>query len=334
MTILYIGNNLTKYTKYPTALKILTEGLREQGFKVKTSSSKKNQVIRLLDMCLTVIKNRRADYVLIDTYSTLNFYYALIISQLCRMFNLKYISILHGGNLPSRLENSKVLSKLIFKNSYINVAPSNYLDNAFKDNGFNTIIIPNAIDLKQYTFLERKKIEPKILWVRTIKNLYNPQLAIKILYDLKKKYPRAKLCIVGPIGEEVSYKECLSLIKEYKLEKAVKFTGVLSKKRWHKLSVNYDVFLNTTNYDNTPVSVIEAMALGLTVISTNVGGIPFLLKDRYDSYLYGKGEVKSAVTIIEEVIKNNNQDIAFNARKKADSFDCSVVNKKWSTVLI
>ncbi len=46
-----------------------------------------------------------------------------------------------------------------------------------------------------------------------------------------------------------------------------------------------DIFLNTTNVDNTPVSVIEAQAAGLCVVSTNVGGIPFLLENGKDALL-------------------------------------------------
>ena len=63
------------------------------------------------------------------------------------------------------------------------------------------------------------------------------------------------------------------------------FTGKLSKQEWRDLSKDYNVFINTTNFDNTPVSVIEAMALGIPVVSTNVGGLPFLITDKVDGVL-------------------------------------------------
>ena len=54
-----------------------------------------------------------------------------------------------------------------------------------------------------------------------------------------------------------------------KIRKNVIFQGRLTKHEWVELSYNYDIFINTTNYDNQPISVIESMALGLPIISTN-----------------------------------------------------------------
>src|SRR5690606_41312383 len=73
----------------------------------------------------------------------------------------------------------------------------------------------------------------------------------------------------------------LSAAKKYakKHDLRVNFTGKLKKKEWIKLSAAYDIFINTSDIDNTPVSVIEAMALGLPVVSTNVGGIPYLIEE-------------------------------------------------------
>ena len=51
----------------------------------------------MIEMLIKTIKYaKKVDYVLIDTYSTKNFWYAFIISQLCRIFNLKYIHYPHG----------------------------------------------------------------------------------------------------------------------------------------------------------------------------------------------------------------------------------------------
>ena len=113
--ILYIGNNLTKKTKYNSTLIVLTNLLRKEGVSVIVSSDKINKLLRLLDMCFSLIRNRKKiDYVLIDTFSAINFYYALVISQLSRLFNIKYIPILHGGNLPDRLNRNEFFSDLIF----------------------------------------------------------------------------------------------------------------------------------------------------------------------------------------------------------------------------
>ncbi|MFK8059953.1 MAG: glycosyltransferase family 4 protein [Polaribacter sp.] len=331
--ILYIGNNLSKTTKYPTALNNLVAKLKQENFDFIISSNKSNKILRLLDMIFTTFKNRKKiDIVFIDTYSTSNFYYALIISQLSRFFKLKYIPILHGGNLPYRLDNNPYLSKLIFKNSFINVAPSNYLKTAFQKKDFETKFIPNAINIFEYNFKERKELQPKLFWVRAFKEIYNPILALKALSELKKEYTNATLCMVGPFIDD-SYNDCLAFTKNNNLEDSVEFTNLLSKEDWHKKSKNFDIFINTTNIDNTPVSVVEAMALGLTIASTNVGGIPFLIDDKKNGVLVEPNNPTQMKNAIVSILEDKNSKLSLSARKKVEMFDWNVAKNKWLEIL-
>jgi glycosyltransferase involved in cell wall biosynthesis len=304
-----------------------------ESYTIIKSSSKLNKLIRLLDMCFAVIKHRnRIDYILIDTFSTINFYYAFFTSQIARLFKIKYIPILHGGNLPYRLSRSKNLSNLIFRNSFANVAPSNYLKNEFESKGYKTTFIPNVIEIDDYKYKKREKIMPNLLWVRAFKQLYNPAMAISVLYLVRKEFPMAKLCMIGPLHDN-SFNETKALVKKYNLEKSVEFTGVLPKELWHKKSEEYDFFINTTNFDNTPVSVVEAMALGLTVVSTNVGGMPYLLDNCNDGLLVEKDNEHKMAEAIIEVLKSNNQQLSKNARIKAENFRWDLVKVQWFKIL-
>lgn len=140
-----------------TTIETLGPLLEQEDFSIVYSSSQKNQVLRILDMLWCVLKNRHADYVLIDTYSTSSFWYAFLTSQLCRLLKLKYIPFLHGGNLPNRLQNNPKISKAIFQNAYINVAPSHYLLSKFEAFGFyNITFIPNVLEIENYPFQKRE----------------------------------------------------------------------------------------------------------------------------------------------------------------------------------
>ena len=59
----------------------------------------------------------------------------------------------------------------------------------------------------------------------------------------------------------------------------------MKKSSWINLSKDCDIFINTTNYDNMPISVIEAMALGLPIVSTNAGGLKYFHDDGEDALL-------------------------------------------------
>ena len=150
--LLYIGNKLSDHGYTSTSIETLGTFLEGEGFHVYYASSKKNKVWRMFEMILKTFQYaKKVDYVLIDTYSTKNFWYAFIISQLCRILNLKYIPKLHGGNLPSRIVRSKFFSNLIFKNAHINIAPSYYLLEAFKKTGYTNLkYIPNTIEMQLY----------------------------------------------------------------------------------------------------------------------------------------------------------------------------------------
>ena len=332
-TILYIGNNLAKKTNYATSMDVLSRLLSIEGFTIYKSSSKSNTFFRLLEMCYDLVRYRsKVDYVLIDTFSTTNFYYALLTSQLCRFFSLKYLPILRGGNLPYRLKQNPRLSSLIFKNSYQNIAPSGYLKYEFEKEGYKTILIPNVIPIANYTFKERKKIAPKLLYVRAFAKIYNPSMAVEVLKELKKTYPKAILCMIGP-DKDGTLDDVLQLINTYKLEDSVEITGVLSKEEWHEKSEDYDIFINTTNVDNTPISIIEAMALGLPIVSTNVGGLPYLIENNRDGILVDKNNSSAMTNKIIEIISKNNSSLAKKARIKAEFFDWSSVRNQWLNIL-
>jgi glycosyltransferase involved in cell wall biosynthesis len=173
---------------------------------------------------------------------------------------------------------------------------------------------------------------PKLLWVRSFADIYNPQMAILVFDKIKEKYPNATLTMVGP-DKDGSMIDCKKLAENLKLN--VNFTGKLSKTNWLELSKRHTIFINTTRFDNTPVSVMEAMALGLAVISTNVGGIPFLLSNNENALLVTDNSVSEMVSAIQTIIENPNKTKAIvnNARLLSETFDWKNVKLKWNEIL-
>mgnify|MGYP006179834989 FL=1 len=333
-SILYIGNKLSKHGFSATSIETLGILLEKENFELIYASSKKNRFIRFSDMFFTTLFNaRKVDYVLIDTYSTYNFWYAFVVSQICILFKKPYIPILRGGDLPNRLKSSPKFSKLIFCNSLYNVAPSTYLFNIFDNLNYpNLKLIPNTIEIGNYNFLKRNELAPKILWVRSLSVIYNPKMAIDVLAILKTSFLEAELCMVGQ-EKDVRIDE----LKEYadSLGVNVTFTGKLSKTDWIKLSENYDIFINTTHFDNTPVSLIEALALGLPVVSTNVGGIPYLVRDKETALLVNDSDSQAMANAISELIENHElaEKLALNGRKLVEHFDWQIVKNQWKEIL-
>ena len=100
-------------------------------------------------------------------------------------------------------------------------------------------------------------------------------------------------------------------------------------------STPVDVFLNTTNIDNTPVSVLEAMACGLCVVSTNVGGIPYLLADGKDSLLVEPAKEEAMADAVRTVLGEPGLagGLSRAARAKTESLDWMTILPQWEAML-
>jgi len=333
--ILYFGNELSKHGFTPTTVETLSYKLKEK-YLVVSASSVKNPIFRLLHMIwIFIINIRKSKLILIDTYSTKAFYFSLLICWLARLFSKPYCPILHGGDLPKRLLNSPGLSHFVFNNSYENISPSLYLKKIFHDFGYKVKYIPNYIDLENYKYKIRTNCKPKLLWVRSFHASYNPEMAIRVLHGLLSKYPKAELCMVGP-EKDGSLKYCKKLAEKLNIKKHIFFAGLLPKEEWIELSSEYDIFINTTNFDNIPVSVIEAMALGFPIISTNVGGLKYLHEHMRDALLIDKNDVRAMISCIDDLLNSQgiSKMLSENAREKAINFGWNVVKKDWEKLLL
>ncbi|MCM4161381.1 glycosyltransferase family 4 protein [Antarcticibacterium flavum] len=332
--ILYIGNDLAINSFTATYISFFSKVLKKEGYEVRKASNKNNKALRLVEMLRLIAKHHKAtDVVIIDTYGAMNFYYAYLVAKACQIYNLDYIPILHGGNLPDRLSDNRFLSKSLFGKAKMNVAPSLFLYNIFKEAGFDNLqIIPNSIELRKYPFKERSAFKPRLLWVRRFQGRYNPMLAVKVLENLLLTYPEAQLCMVGP-EKDGSMKKCEAYAEKYKLP--VTFTGKLKKKEWAAIAKDYDIFLNTTNIDNTPISVIEAMALGLGMLSTDVGGMHYLVTDGKDGLLVPAKDEVAMTNGVKQLIENPDDTRAMvrKAREKVTAFDWEVVKHDWNKLL-
>lgn len=332
--IIYVDNFLTGHGHTPTTGTTLVGLFASEGYTVIPTSGKQNKLLRLADMLRTIYAHRKHSVVLIATYSNLAFYFACACAFLCRLLHVPYIPCLHGGNLPHRISRSFSLAQNLFRKSFTNVAVSGYLQQSLINNGWKHVVIPNNINLSKYPYMNNKQVNAAILWVRSFHEIYNPALAIHVVNELNKRGTPVRLTMIGP-DKDGSLQACKQLVKQLKLEEQVTFTGLLPQHEWVKLAANYSIFLNTTNFDNAPVSVVEAMALGMAIITTNVGGIPYLVHDKVNALLVPPGEVMPIVDQVENLLKQPALVLAMarNARSKAEEFDWDNIKLLWSNLL-
>jgi len=164
------------------------------------------------------------------------------------------------------------------------------------------ILIPNAIEISNYSFVERNTPRPDLIWLRAFHEIYHPEMAIEVLQRLQNQFPEVKLTMIGPDKGDGSFQKTQELVDDLNLRSSVSFSGGVSKSDVPIWLNKGDIFLNTTNFDNTPVSVMEAMACGICVVSTNVGGIPFLVEDGVDALLVPPNDPDAMAAAVKRIL--------------------------------
>jgi len=334
-SILLIGNHFSDRSHNQNAWQSLAQQLRSSGYSVHTCSDKRNKVLRLADM-LSTIWLLRNTYQLaqIDVFSGYAYLWAYSSAKLLNRLKKPYLLTLHGGNLPSFARKHPTQVKSLLTHAIAVTSPSSYLQEAMQPYRQNIQVIPNALEISRYSYFQRTKPEPKLIWLRAFHEIYHPEMAIEVLADLRKDFPTADLIMIGPDKGDGSFEHTKSFTQSLGLNRAVEFPGKVAKPDVPFWLNKGDIFINTTRVDNTPVSVLEAMACGLCIVSTDVGGIPYLLQDGLDALLVPPDEPIAMANAVRCILTEPElaERMSLNARKKAEQLDWSIVLPQWENL--
>lgn len=192
-------------------------------------------------------------------------------------------------------------------------------------------IIPNPVDIKikPNSFESR---ENKIILAGRMTEQKNQELAINAFLDLHHKFPEYTMHIYGdgPLRENIHE----LVIKNHMQERV--FLEGQSNNLYDKLNES-SIFILSSNYEGMPNVVMEAMALGNVVISTDCpcGGPKFLIQDRKNGFLFPVGDKDKLVEILNEVLNNKKLqfEVSNNAIKITEELNPEKVFKKWEKYL-
>ncbi|MEO8429265.1 MAG: glycosyltransferase family 4 protein, partial [Verrucomicrobiota bacterium] len=269
--VLLVGNFFSSSMGARGVCEDLAEQLAGNGWTVYSTSLKKNRAARLFDMVTTVWRLRRKYGVAhVDVYSGAAFIWAEAACWTLRRAKKPYVLTLHGGDLPefSRRWHGRVARLL--RSAEVVTSPSRYLRDQMRSYRDDLQLMPNPLDLKQYPFRLREAPKPNLVWLRAFHSIYNPSLAPRVIAELAKEFPNLRLTMIGPDKGDGSLQETQRVAGEKGVANHITFVGGVPKSEVPGRLSDADIFLNTTNVDNTPVSVLEAMACGLCVVNTNV----------------------------------------------------------------
>lgn len=159
-----------------------------------------------------------------------------------------------------------------------------------------------------------------VLFVGSLTRLKRPFDLIKAFAQVVQLKRDASLCLVGPVEDRKYQKEMESYIQKKKLSK-VSFRGSLSQTEVAQLMAGSTVLVLPSVHENTPMVIAEAMAVGLPVVASAVGGIPMMIDDDVTGFLFEAGNIETLAQTLNRVLSDEalRLRVSRNARHMASS---------------
>jgi len=335
LRVLFVGDfSASKGGNFSVAEE-LARRLALEGLDVRTTSSRPERIGRALDMIATAYRLRRElDVAVIDVFSGMAFRWAAWTTTVLRGAGVPIVHVLRGGNLPSFARAHPGRVERVLGASAQVVALSAYLAEALGPYARSSQVVPNPIEVSEYPFRLRNVAAPRLVWLRSFHAIYNPTLAPKVLARLAD-VDGLHLTMTGADKGDGTRQATLVTARELGVTDRLTVAPPVPKSGVPARLNEGDVFLNTTDVDNVPISVLEAMACGLCVISTSVGGIPYLLEDGVDALLVPPNDPESMAAAVRRVLADPElaARLSRNGREKAASFDWSRTLPAWAALL-
>ena len=313
----------------------LAELFSKKNIKTILSSSSRGKFLRFANTVYTVVFKRK-DYeiVIVPLFGTWpSFLWQEVMTRLLRFFKKKIVLCIHGGSIPARVDKGAKRFDRALRRVDVLVAPSGYLSEYFTKRNFNVHLIENPIDLSRYTFHQKSFIRPRLIWMRAFTETYNPAMAIRVAKRMTKRFDDFQMVMAGKDG--VLSSSIKKMADENRLTDNIIFPGYIDMEEKIRFADEYDIYINTNKVDNAPVSVIEFMALGLPVVSVNVGGVPYLITHEQNGLLVSNDDDEAMFDQICRLIENVSfaKRICFNAYNYALPYDERSVFKKWEVLI-
>lgn len=334
--VLIVGNFLHAETGTFSVCEELAAQLKAAGWSVITTSAYRPRFKKMVDMLQTTWSRRQAYAVAqVDVYSGASFSWAEAVCWLLRRCGRPYVLTLHGGALPEFAATRQRRVSALLRSAAAVTTPSDYLRLALAAHRSDILVQPNPIDASNYSFQLRRTAQPRLVWVRGFHEMYNPVMALRVVASLRSEIPRVRLLMVGPDRGDGSAARTRAAARDLGVADCVEFRGAVPKWDLPRVFTEGDIFLNTTNVDNTPVTVVEALASGLCVVSTSVGGIPHLVTHEHDALLVPPDDVAAMVHAVRRILETPAlaERLSLNGRANALGRDWAVMRPMWERLL-
>ncbi|NLE77831.1 MAG: glycosyltransferase family 4 protein [Chloroflexi bacterium] len=224
----------------------------------------------------------------------------------------------HGHQAEQFLRRAGGLVRWALGRADAVIALSGWAAGHFRRAGIATEEVPILVPVERFPFQPRGALRPVVVWARHFTPAYQPALAVQAVARVRERVPALRLHLLGrgPLqGEVAALAERLGVPAE--------FVGSVPFEEMARQYQKADLFLNTSDFDNFPATLIEASACGLPVVTTAAGGIPYMVQDGLDALVAPVGDVGALAEAMERVLSDGDLAARLSAAGRRNAERCA-----------
>jgi len=223
------------------------------------------------------------------------------------------------------------IARFVLTRTDIIVVPSAYLAAKFEGLGFSASIVPNIID-DRFQYRPRIILQPRLICARTLSPDYGIDVVLNAFSLVQSQHPEASLYVVGegPLRRKLEAQaRALGL-------SGVEFCGRVPNDQMPEWYERADIFLNASVVDNAPLSMLEAFACGLPVVTTAAGGIPLMVSHEETALVAPVGDAQALADHVLRLLRGPAlaAKLARHAHEQLAAHRWSSVREKWLEVYL
>ena len=275
---------------------------------------------------LLIRELRRADVVHVFSASYSSFLLAPVPAVLVsRLLDKPVLLNYHSGEAFDHLRRSWIARTTLRRYVDLNVVPSPFLQAVLARFGIHATVVSNTVDCREFRYRVRdlRRRPLRLISTRNFEPLYNVACTLRAFALVQARFPGTSLTLVGSGSQESGLKR---LAADLRLQD-VTFAGRVAPQDIAACYDAADLYVQTPSVDNMPLSILEAFASGLPIVSTRVGGVPSVLTDGVHGLLAPDDDAESVAARLIELVEQPDR-----ARRLAAAGHDSCARYEWRQV--
>lgn len=321
-------------------LERLAVRLRRVGDRVVATSARPGRFWRAADMFVTAWSARtKVDVAVVDVGGATAIRRAELLMDIVLRANTPVVLLLRGADLARVWADNPGQLRRLLGASAASVALTGYLYEALSPTGVVTHVIADPVEVDAYPHRTRRFLTPHLLWVCDGGPENGLLAAVEALRELAaEEQPgaasRSHLTLV-PGARMGAAHRALDLAGSFGLRDRVTIAAPPRGATVQELFAHNDVFVNCGDVDQATIGIAEAMAAGMCIVSTDVGGASYLIGHGVDGLLVRPDESGGLVSAVRRLLADPDlsERVSSAARRKAETFDWSRAMSRWRDAL-